>query len=330
MKKHILNKNNELLKAAKKVNKLVDKSLFSIVLDILNCVKKYDISYDEYIYNEFFSMNTLQRESFISNAYNLKLVNKYNDSNYEQLFNNRLEFNRSFKKYIKRNYILLNEDNYNEFIDFIVNKSKIIAKPIYKDSGISNEVFRINAKTDRKKLFNKLIKNNLLLIEDYIVQDKELNKVFESSINSLKITTFLDEDKVHILNRVFFVGLDNLTNSINNGSLYVLLDENGDTLYPAVYNNSKRYTIHPKSKIDFNNFHFNKLDEIEKFVKKLSKKIPQVRYITWNITYNSKDIILIDADYYPLVINIKPSLIKDFVGFKKDYVKYLNEVNEFE
>lgn len=320
--------NNNLIAVARKVYKYIDRSLFSIILDILNCSKKYNITYQEYLDNEFYNMNELQRESFISEAFNNSLIKKYNNVKYKEVFDNRHEFNQTFEKFIKRKYILLNDKNYNEFIDFIVNKSKIVAKPLYKNCGDSVEIFRINARTDRKKLYNKLLKRNLLIVEDFITQDKKLNKIYESSINSFMLTTFLcDNGDVIVLNRILSIGCDELVNSFNNGGLYVLLDKEGAVIYPAIYNN-KLCKAHPKSNFDLVNCKFDNIKELAVFVKRLAKNIPGVRYITWNVTYNNKEIVLIDADFSPKVINIKPSLIREFVGFKKEYERIMGKGEE--
>ena len=48
---------SELIKISKKISKLTNKTLFTVVLDVLNCSKKYDITYKEYLENEFYLMN---------------------------------------------------------------------------------------------------------------------------------------------------------------------------------------------------------------------------------------------------------------------------------
>ena len=113
-------------------------------------------------------MNDDQKENYISNKINMEFVKKMNDQKYKYIFDDRYEFNKVFKNFINRDYFLIKENNYNEFIEFLIGKSKIVAKPINKNSNIKIEAIRINAKTDRKKLYNNLLKKNLLLIENFI------------------------------------------------------------------------------------------------------------------------------------------------------------------
>ena len=325
------NKNGKLIKISKQVSKLTNKTLFNVVLDILNCLKKYNISYEEYLENEVYFMNEKQREGFISENTNLNYVSKCNDENYKYIFDNRYEFNKVFKNFIDRDYFLLNKDNYNDFINFLIGKSKIIAKPIDKNSNFKIEAIRINAKTDRKKLFNNLLKKELLLIEDFIYQTSELNNICESCVNSVQITTYLDESgNVTILNRIFKVGGGNLLNSLNNGGYYTLLDEFGKVLYPFVSNDGRKSNVHPKSKINFNEYEFKDIKKIEEFVSYIAKEFKEVKYVTWDVSLTDNGPVLIAADYIPRIFNIKPSVISDFVGFKKKYEKRIEKGEEYE
>lgn len=322
---------SELIKISKKISKLTNKTLFTVVLDVLNCSKKYDITYKEYLENEFYLMNDEQKECFISKAKNLSYVALYNDYNYKYVFDNRYEFNQVFKNFINRDYFLLKENNYNEFIDFLIGKSKIIAKPINKTSKINIEAIRINAKTDRKKLFDSLLKKKLVLVEEFLYQTNELNNLCESCVNSVQITTFLNGNKeVSILNRIFKIGRGSLLNSLNNGGLYTLLDEDGKILYPAIDSAGKKYNIHPKSKVDFEGYKLKNIKELEEFVTYIAKEFDEVRYVTWDVTLTSSGPVLIAADYVPRIFNIKPSIISDFKGLKKKYEKELEKGEIYE
>lgn len=322
---------NELIDVSKKVSKLVNKTLFKVVLDVLNCSKKYKISYNEYLKEEVYLMNDDQKENYISNKINMEFVKKMNDQKYKYIFDDRYEFNKVFKNFINRDYFLIKENNYNEFIEFLIGKSKIVAKPINKNSNIKIEAIRINAKTDRKKLYNNLLKKNLLLIENFIYQTNELNNLCESCVNSIQVTTYLNQKgEVKILNRIFKVGGGNLLNSLNNGGYYTLLDKKGKVLYPLISNDGNKYLVHPKSKVNLKNYIFTEIDKVEKFVIYIAKKFNEVRYVTWDITLTDEGPVLITADYIPRVFSIKPSVKKDFVGFKKFYEKSFEMGEEYE
>lgn len=322
---------NDIISIAKVVSKKLDKTLFSIVLDILSCYKKYQINYNEYLNMEVYLMNSKQREGFISDEINKGFVSKYNDINFKYIFEDRIEFNRIFKNFINRDYIVIDEKSYIKFVDFLIGKSKIVAKPIKKDLQEKIKVFRIDAKTDRKKLFNLLLKKKLVLIEEFIRQNNTLNKVCETCVNSLQVTTFIDEDNnVIILNRIFKIGINNLLNSLNNGGLYTLLDKNGKVLYPAISKDDKLYKIHPKSKVNLEDYIFKDLKKVEEFIRYIAKELKEVRYITWDVTLTNNGPCLIGADWIPRVFNIKPSCNKDFIGFKQLYKKEMKMGDKYE
>lgn len=315
-------KRQELIKVAKKASSRIEKSLFSITLDILLCEKKYNIDYNEYLKNEIYLLNDIQRECYISEKTNKDWVAKYNDKSYEHIFLDINKFYTTFQHFINREYFIVNEKNYNEFVGFLIGKSKIVAKSKRKNNKQKPNVIRVNAKTDRRKLYDTLIKDKTVILEEFISQTTELSKVCESSVNSVIFTTFInDEGKVCILNRIFKIGMDNF--KLNNEWLYSLLNSKGKILYtPTNFSNKKLNNI-SKLKVNKKEFIFNDLKKLEEFVYYIAGEFKEVRYVSWNVTITDKGPTLLSADFYPQVFNIKPSVNKNFIGLKKEYEKIM-------
>jgi glutathione synthase/RimK-type ligase-like ATP-grasp enzyme len=75
-------------------------------------------------------MNKKQRQTVLTRGINNEFIKKYNDPKFTHIFQNKNEFNTYFKKFIKRDWILLSGDNEDEFNKFIKDKKEIIIKPI--------------------------------------------------------------------------------------------------------------------------------------------------------------------------------------------------------
>lgn len=314
-------KRQELIVVAKKVSNKIEKNLFNITLDILSCEKKYGISYKEYLKNEIYLLTDLQRECYISDKQNNTWIEKYNNKNYESFFTDTNKFYTTFQHFINRDYFIIDGKNYNKFVEYLIGKSKIVAKPKRKNSKQKPAIIRINAKTDRRKLYDTLLKNKTIILEEFIRQTKELNNISESAVNSIIFTTFIDDKgKMNILNRIFKIGI--LNSRLETDWLYTILDSSGKVLYkPISLFNEK--TNCSKIKINIDNYVFNDLKKLEEFVTYIAGEFKEVRYVSWNVTFTDKGPTLLSADFNPIVFNIKPSINSDFIGLKKEYKKII-------
>lgn len=296
----------------KKTN--IDKNY--LLMDMIICSNKYGTGYHDYQEFEFYNLNKLERKTYLTRVKNNAIVRKFNNKDFFKYFDNKYEFNKIFDKYLKREWMVL-DNNYEDFVKFCSNKKEIIVKPIDGCGGVGVDLIKLD-KNKLKLTYNKLIKNNQLLIEEKIIQNKSLSKLNKSSVNTLRIVTFYDGKQTHILNSVLKIGNGGVTDNFSSGSMYTFV-EDGKILVPAIDNKDNIFKIHPISKVKIVGYEIPNYDKAIELVNECAKIIKEVSYVGWDVAILDNDVCLIEGNCYPGIYQIKPSFLNEKKGLVEKY-----------
>lgn len=320
---HIDYKN--MFKVAKNVSKKAKRPFLIIFIDIIYCGIKYQAGYYDYQEFEFYLLSKEERKTYLTRGINNSLVNKYNDKKYWYILQDKIEFNKKFDKYLKREWLDLRNSSLEEFKKFIKNKEYIIAKEIDNCGGKGIDKIKTNIK-NAKKIYDELINNKQFLVEDLIIQNKKISKLYDQSVNTLRLFTFYDGKEVHILNSIFKIGNNGFVDNFSSGGMYTFVDKNGVIIVPAIDQADNKITIHPTSKEKILGFEIPNYDKACKAVKEASKLIPEVKYIGWDVAILENDVCLVEGNEFPGVFQIKPSFDNNVkhTGILTEYKKYMD------
>lgn len=307
---------NTMIEVVDNICKKTKLSKNYLMMDMIICANKYGTGYYDYQEFEFYNLNKLERKTYLTRVKNNAIVKKFNNKEYFKCFDDKYEFNKIFNKYLKREWLVLN-NNYDEFVTFCSNKKEIIVKPLDGCGGQGVELIKINQKT-LKNTYNKLIKNNQILIEEKIIQNKELSKLNKSSVNTLRIVTYFDGKKTHILNNVIKIGNGGVTDNFSSGSMYTFV-EAGKIIVPAIDNKDNIFEKHPISKEKIVGFKIPNYNKAIKLVKECSKVCKEIRYVGWDVAILEDDVCLIEGNCYPGIYQIKPSFLNEKKGLVEKY-----------
>ena len=279
------------------VHKKTNKSRILIFFDIVYCGIKYQAGYIDYNLFEMYTMNKYQRRTVITRGINNEIIKKYNDPKYMKIFNDKIEFNKIFDKYLKRDWLEIKEDNYNEFEEFCKKHSKFIAKPTKESCGKGVEVIEVK-KQNIKKLHDKLYTSNQILIEELVEQNKKIKELHPDSINTLRVVTL----KGKVVTALLRIGNNhNHVDNFNHEGLCVPIEvESGEIIYKAIDKKGTLYDSHPLTNKKIVGFKVPKWDEVKSFCEEAALEIPEVGYIGWDVCVTSNnDICFIEANEFP-------------------------------
>lgn len=313
----------KMISTAKLISKNQKKSEIYILLDMLYCMFKYQAGYNDYLEFEFYLLNGKERKTYLTNGINNKIVRKYNNKLYWHVLDDKIEFNSRFKKYVKREFLDLRKATEKEFENF-TNKHKVfIAKPIDDFGGKNVEKIEINLSSDIDKIYNDLKRNEQFLVEEFIKQHKEMDRLYSNSVNTLRLFTFFDGKTVHYLQGVLKFGNGGTVDNFSSGGMYTFLDENGVVLCPAIDKNDNRYDVHPISGEKIVGFKVPMYKKAILEVKEAATLIPEVKYIGWDVAISNSGPIIIEGNSYPGIFQMKPSYSKTKQGLITKYDKYI-------
>lgn len=320
-----LKKFNNIIKEA---NKKSGKSKIYIFFDMINCFIKYQAGYADYIFFEMYNLNKKERKTILTRGKNNSYVKKLNPKEYWKYIDNKALFNDKFKKFLNRDYLVLNNNNYNDFKNFITKHKEIIVKPIDATCGVGVEKIKIDEKTNKDKLYKKLIENNQLLVEEVAEQHKDMNKLHPNSINTIRIVTIHNKYNVTtIVAAVCRMGTEGrVVDNFHNGGICAPLDsEKGIINDKAVDKQGNFYDTHPTTKTKLINYQIPEWNKIKKLVTEASKEIPELGLIGWDVCVGPDKPCLIEANQYPAYDLYKMIKIPNSVGIIPIFEKALNK-----
>lgn len=311
-----------------KIHKLNGKNKFIIFIDVVYCGLFYQAGYVDYYLIRLDLMNKDERKTVVTRGKSNQFIKFFNDKKRVHVFHEKHEFNLKFKDFIKRDWIYLTDNNYEDYLKFIDNNNEFIAKPLDGSCGIGIE--KINVTGDKKTLYNHLINNKLFLLEEVIKQDERLNSVYPYSINTIRIITLTNNDKSTVLAGYLRIGNNNkFVDNFNSGGMVVPINiENGMIEFPAIDRDNTLFEIHPITNNKIKGFQIPDWYNILKFANELAKVEKQVGMVGWDIalTINGPDIVegneFPTHDFYQL-----PAHRKNNIGMLPRFYEALKEIN---
>lgn len=300
------------------VHKRSGKNQIGIFLDMIYCSIHYLAGYMDYFVFNFEDLTKKQRSTFITRGVNNAYIKKMNNPAYYEKFDNKIIFNQLFQNYIKRDYINLEESSEKEFAGFVNKHPIIMVKPVNLQCGkgiekIDSRIYEID------KLYTKLKDNGQTLVEEVVLQSKEMNQLFPTAVNTLRIVTARVEDKTTVLFRALRIGNgDNVVDNFNHGGMYTVVNETGKIEKPAIDKKGNVYEVHPVTGTKIADFQIPNFEQVIQMVTEASTLIPQVGLVGWDIAITDKGPVMIEGNQLPGydIYQSKVHLNEDKIGLK--------------
>ena len=316
----------EMFKTINKIHKRSGKSRLFIFCDMIYCSFKYLAGYTDYFLFYFEDLTNEQRKTYITRGVNNGYLKTLNNSEYYHFFRNKVEFNKKFKEFIKRDFLDLRKANINKFTKFVKRHSIIMVKPVDQSGGADVAKIVIDKNTNIEKLYEVLLSTKQYLVEEYVRQHKEMNKLCKASVNTLRIVTVRKNHQTTVMLRAIRIGngirdVDNF----HSGGMYTLFDESGVITKPAMDREGKLYEIHPVSKVHIKGFKIPYYKEAINMAILASQKIEQVGLVGWDIAITNNGPVLIEGNELPGydIYQSKIHLSEDKKGLKPFFDKVI-------
>lgn len=311
-----------MFKIAKKISKKINKNYLVILVDMVICGIKYQAGYYDYQEFEFYNLNNKERELYLTRGKNNEIVRVYNDKSKFHIFENKDEFYTTFDKFIKRKWIKVDEATKEEFINFFKENQEIVIKPIDGEGGKGVEKLKYSEEVVNS-VYEK-IKDKKYIVEQCIKQNEKLNKLYDKSVNSLRMFTFYKEGQVYFLQAVLKIGNGGVVDNFSSGGMYTYVNEEGYVFVEAIDQNDNIFYEHPISKTQIVGFKVPMFEEAVKLVQEAAKVVPEIRYVGWDVAIGENEPIIIEGNCFPGVFQTKPSLSKTKEGLIPKYKKVMN------
>lgn len=314
---------SNMIKIAKAVSKKTNKNLLFILFDMTKCGLKYQAGYYDYQEFEFYNLNKEQRETYLTRGKNNEIIKKFNDKSKFYIFDNKEEMYKIYNKFLKRQWMVLNENNYNDFLDFFKQNKVIIVKPIDGEGGKGIEKYEYINDEESKIVYSSLLFKKQLLVEQCIKQHPDMNKLYNKSVNTLRMFTFYKDGQAYFLQAILKVGNGGVVDNFSSGGMYTYVDDEGTVYAEAIDQMDNKYYKHPISNETIVGFKVPMFKEAVGMVKEAAKVVPEMGYIGWDVAISEDGPVLVEGNCYPGVFQVKPSLVEKKEGITPKYNKVM-------
>lgn len=279
-----------------KKNKL---PILAVTVDYMYSRMRFGFSSEDYFHNTpgYYVRNCWKSDFFSFKRWQ-KVLKNFNNQNYCYLLENKVESLKFFKDFVQHKWIYPRECSFTEFNEFIRNtQGAIIIKPI--DGICGNGIKSFSSSNDSHKDYEELCKKAVLL-EEYIKQDQRL--VFKNnSVNTLRVYTILDKNNnVHILKAILRAGIgDTVTDNYHTGGVIypISIEEGLVESYGVRRDDNTKICVHPGTDIIMLGYKIPKWKETLSMVKAMHCKVPEIRYIGWDIAISDNGPDFIEANH---------------------------------
>lgn len=272
-------------------------------MDLTISTRKYSIHADEYLQLDFFNLDSNRRKKIISRKERNEYIRVFNKKNHIPMLENKIHFLFNFKEYVNRDFLILKEANYDDYVSFLSKHKGYVAKE--SDSGQGRGVEIVAQVNDSEKEFKRLKEKSYDLIEEIIETHPILKDISPGGIPPIRIITFVDENnKPHLIFSAINISVSNKVVNFNSGAIKAIINpENGEIVTDGLQKSNEVHTHHPVSRTQIKGFVVPEWTALKSMVLNAALKFPEVGYIGWDCTITKNGPSIIEANAKSPAIN---------------------------
>lgn len=299
-----LNKDKERIAKNKKkyVATVMEKTGWSkgkTELEILKSSAYCGASYEDYCSFKLYEVPLKKHAEYTTLDMFDKMRLKYNEHfKAIELFDDKAKFNETFSDLINRKWFVNKDLSYKEFEKKISGLKSVLVKPLASTKGMGIKKYNCGKnKKERKELYEEIINLPESIIEEYIVQHKDVMKFCPTSVNTVRITTLYHNGKCNFLYAVFRMGRGEVVDNFHAGGIAAAIDiKTGTVISDASDLDGNVFAKNPYSKLKIKGFKIPHWDKIIETCEKASNRVEGVSLIGWDFAITDKGVELIEGN----------------------------------
>lgn len=284
----------------KAIAKKENKNYYKLLLDTYISIPKYGIGLTDYLNYEFYKKTKEERKEYAGIKIQDTFYETVSPSAYKKRYTIKPDFLADFAKYTKRDFVVPEKTDIKEFKKFLKKHEVFMSKPYDGLGGADVKKVYTKEIEDIEEYYN-YCKDNRIFLEEVVKQNKELNKLCETSCNTIRIMTFNNNGKPEILWAGLRIG--NGVNSVDNfhaGGMATEIDlKTGKLLRPALDKDLNEFTHHPKTNIKIEGFQIPYFKEVKEMVKEASLESDKILVVGWDVAITDEGPLIIEGNRRP-------------------------------
>ncbi len=273
------------------------------VLDMLYCTVRYGAGYHDYALFGFELLTSAQRDTYVTRMRNKKILDRMNQKEYMEEFNDKPRFLSRFSGFLGRNFLILPAQQ-PVLARFLREHPLFFAKPSRGCGGKGICVLNSEDFPDQSALIRFLSERQLSILEAPISQHPRMAALHPASVNTLRIVTDFVAGQVHIAYALLKVGRGGaVCDNSGQGGMFCRVDlQTGCVRSVAVDDEMRIYESHPDTGVGFLGYSIPFFADALALVKKAAAVLPQIGHIGWDVAITPRGAVIVEGNADPGVM----------------------------
>ena len=238
---------NAIPAAKKYAAKVGGVNYLSIFIDMVWCNLRFGASDSrDYAWFGFYNKSASCRNGYLTNRRYFRMIKSFDLNEFSSLIR-KDDMYHKYSGFIKRDWICVNANTSPDVItEFIHRHHNVLFKPVSSEQGHGIKKVSENDADRIKELLEYREKGSFLL-EELLVNCKELHEVCATSLNTIRIYTVVKNQEFSIMNMFLRAGaVGSVVDNWGSGGIGYNIDlETGIIDRAGIDNNGGKYIFHP-------------------------------------------------------------------------------------
>lgn len=261
------------------------------------------ISPEEFFLYRFEALNEHGRHEFVGDIERAILCARiYSSVPRSDVMFSKIGTYEAFKDHFKRDAVLVSPDNGSfELLiaDFLARHSSVIVKPDRSSRGNGVFVSRGCDGESLSGLVDQVRRLGPCIIEELIEQSPEMAAFHPESVNTVRCASYLKPSgQLKIVCAVLRMGTgDRVVDNGGAGGICASIDVGtGIVVAEGATETGGRYLLHPDTGVQILGARVPRWEDLLETVEKLSRVIPEQRYVGWDLALTDEGWVLVEAN----------------------------------
>lgn len=290
-----------------KTAKLKSKRSFLVWMDLLIKCFCTTAVFKDYFALEFYDKTIREARTFLTYGRWWKARRFLSTPDIIDLLNNKKRYLETFRDYTKREYYYIDDSTDTQALAVFTGRHpKFVAKPNRLFGGKGIELVDSGSFTDTDSLLSCLRSNETLLLEEPVVNHRDIMKFSKSSLNTTRIVSIRTEDGVKVIYAILRFNLKGgFTDNLTSGGYICPVNPATGKLYRGMtyaINESEPSNIyipdHP-SGFFFEGEQLPLWDEVVDLVTKATLALKDAFFVAWDMAITDDGPVIIEGNSYP-------------------------------
>jgi len=276
------------------------EELANIRTDMTFCYFAYGFTPVEYFSFRLRNKSRKERSEFISSRLRLTFRCRMNNLLKAEIFNDKTKTYKRFQKFYKRDATSISlPEHFERFNRFVKKHPVFVKKQCFEAQGHSVELIDINnCGKSNQELFDSLIAEGKHILEEKIVQSAELAAFNESSVNTVRVITFVTKSGIVVPYCTLRTGRPgSFVDNGGAGGVQACIDfETGIISTDGFDEIGGEFADHPASGTTFRNYQLPDWDKLRSLVFEAAEVVPGIHFVGWDLAHTKDGWVMVEGN----------------------------------